>query len=220
MAEYNYQIMTDMTADLPEKYCKEKNVEVFDYPFSVDEKEYSSVKELPIKEFYALMRQGKMTRTAQITRGSLEDTFRKHLDNGRDVIFFVFSSALSGTCASAMSVAAELNEEYENNKVLVFDTLSACLGEGLFVMKAVEKAEEGLSVDELYEAYDKGELREAFGTGTAAVISPIGSLDDENKKALINDGKIGAISQRLYDTLTGIQMGRMEAPEGWIKVIC
>lgn len=150
MAEYNYQIMTDMTADLPEKYCREKNVEVFDYPFSVDEKEYSSVRELPIKEFYALMRQGKMTRTAQITRGSLEDTFRKHLDSGRDVIFFVFSSALSGTCASAMSVAAELNEEYKNNKVLVFDTLSACLGEGLFVMKAVEKAEKGLSVDELY----------------------------------------------------------------------
>lgn len=150
MAEYNYLIMTDMTADLPDKYCAENGVEVFDYPFSIDDKEYTNHNALPITEFYALMRQGKMTRTSQITRGVLEDTFRRHLDSGKDVIFFVFSSALSGTCASAMSVAAELNEEYENNRVLVFDTLSACLGEGLFVMKAVEKAKEGLSIDELY----------------------------------------------------------------------
>lgn len=150
MTAYNYQIITDMTADLPEKYCKEKNVEVFDYPFSIDENEYTKASQLPITEFYSLMRQGKMTRTAQITRGVLEDTFKKYLDQGIDVIFFVFSSALSGTCASAMSVAEELREEYPDRKLLVFDTLSACLGEGLFVMKAVEKAEEGLSIDELY----------------------------------------------------------------------
>ena len=151
MAGYNYQIITDMTADLPEKYCIENNVAVFDYPFSIDENEYTEASQLPITEFYTLMRQGKMTRTAQITKGVLEDTFRSYLDKGTDVIFFVFSSALSGTCASAMSVAEELRAEYPDRKLYIFDTLSACLGEGLFVMKAVEKANEGLSIDELYK---------------------------------------------------------------------
>ena len=151
MAGYNYQIITDMTADLPEKYCIENNVAVFDYPFSIDENEYTEASQLPITEFYTLMRQGKMTRTAHITRGVLENTFRSYLDKGTDVIFFVFSSALSGTCASAMSVAEELRAEYPDRKLYIFDTLSACLGEGLFVMKAVEKANEGLSIDELYK---------------------------------------------------------------------
>lgn len=150
MAECNYQIITDMTADLPEKYCNDNNVYVFDYPFSIDENEYTEATQLPITDFYALMRQGKMTRTAQITRGTFEDTFRRYLDSGVDVIYFAFSSALSGTCASAMSVADELREEYPDRKIYVLDTLSACLGEGLFVMKAVEKAQEGLSIDELY----------------------------------------------------------------------
>ena len=65
------------------------------------------------------------------------------------------------------------------------------------------------------EAAAAGHLDEAFGTGTAAVISPIGKLCWHDKDIVINGGKIGPITQRLYDTLTGIQSGELEDDMGW-----
>ncbi len=72
-----------------------------------------------------------------------------------------------------------------------------------------------LSIDEIREAADNGKLDEAFGTGTAAVISPIGELNEAGKIMIINEGKIGPISQRLYNNLTGIQWGTVEDTMGW-----
>lgn len=80
-------------------------------------------------------------------------------------------------------------------------------------------SERRISIDELAQAYDEGRLLEAFGSGTAAVISPIGELKWGDKIMKINNGEIGEISQKLYDTLTGIQWGKIEGPEGWsVKV--
>lgn len=76
-------------------------------------------------------------------------------------------------------------------------------------------SERRISIDELSKAYDEGRLLEAFGSGTAAVISPIGELKWGEKVMNINNGKIGDISQKLYDTLTGIQWGKIEGPAGW-----
>ena len=72
-----------------------------------------------------------------------------------------------------------------------------------------------LSVDELEAAMDNGTLEEAWGCGTAAVVSPIGELCYKNKKFTVNEGKIGEVTQHLYDTLTGIQWGRIEDKFGW-----
>jgi branched-chain amino acid aminotransferase len=76
--------------------------------------------------------------------------------------------------------------------------------------------ERRLSIDEVCEAYQKGELEEVFGTGTAAVISPVGELYWEGEKMIINNKEIGQISQKLYDTITGIQTGKVEDKLGWI----
>ncbi|MBX0358206.1 branched-chain amino acid aminotransferase [Halobacillus sp. Nhm2S1] len=76
-------------------------------------------------------------------------------------------------------------------------------------------SERRISIDELYQAYEDGKLEEAFGTGTAAVISPVGELNWLGKKMVINDHEIGALSQELYDTITGIQRGRKEDRYGW-----
>ncbi|MBQ4097184.1 MAG: branched chain amino acid aminotransferase, partial [Clostridia bacterium] len=73
-----------------------------------------------------------------------------------------------------------------------------------------------LSIDEVEEAYKNGKLNEAFGTGTAAVISPIGELYDEGYKMIINNNEIGKIAQRLYNELTGIQWGKVEDEMNWI----
>ena len=75
--------------------------------------------------------------------------------------------------------------------------------------------ERKLSIEEIVQAAEQGRLDEAFGTGTAAVVSPIGELKYCNKVMPINGGKIGPISQKLYDCLTGIQFGKLEDPFGW-----
>ena len=80
----------------------------------------------------------------------------------------------------------------------------------------VEVEERLLSVDELIEALENGTLEEAWGCGTAAVVSPIGELAYKGKKYIINNGQIGALTQRLYDTLTGIQWGKVEDKFNWV----
>ena len=76
-----------------------------------------------------------------------------------------------------------------------------------------------LSVQEVFEAADKGELEEAFGSGTAAVVSPVGRLAWNDKEITLSGGEIGAYTQKFYDTLTGIQFGEVEDPFGWIYKI-
>lgn len=79
--------------------------------------------------------------------------------------------------------------------------------------------ERRISVEELYTANREGKLNEAFGTGTAAVVSPIGELNDNGDKIILNEGKIGPIAQKLYDNLTGIQWGSLPDTMGWtVKV--
>ncbi len=75
--------------------------------------------------------------------------------------------------------------------------------------------ERPISIDEVYEASKNGTLKEVFGTGTAAVISPVGKLLWEDKEMVINDGKIGEVSQMVYDTITGIQWGKITDTFGW-----
>lgn len=72
-----------------------------------------------------------------------------------------------------------------------------------------------LSLDELADALKNGKLEEAWGCGTAAVVSPIGELCYKDEKYIINDGKIGKLTQHLYDTITGIQWGISEDTYGW-----
>lgn len=75
--------------------------------------------------------------------------------------------------------------------------------------------EKHLAIDDLMQAARSGKLEEAFGTGTAAVISPIGELNYKGEIATIHDFKTGELTQKLYDTLTGIQWGDIEDSYGW-----
>ena len=75
--------------------------------------------------------------------------------------------------------------------------------------------ERKISVDELVEAIHSGALEEVFGTGTAAVISPVGKLRYKDDVFTIGDNKIGETSQKIYDAITGIQLGKLDDPFGW-----
>ena len=81
--------------------------------------------------------------------------------------------------------------------------------------KGIKATERRITIQEVADAYDAGKLDEVFGTGTAAVISPVGHLKWGDKVMTINDNKIGPISQMLYDTMTGIQWGKIEDTFGW-----
>ena len=83
-------------------------------------------------------------------------------------------------------------------------------------IKAVERQ---ISIDEVVAAHKAGRLEEVFGTGTAAVISPVGELGWKDQRFTVGDGRPGEISQRLFKAITDIQYGRAEDPDGWTTVI-
>lgn len=78
-----------------------------------------------------------------------------------------------------------------------------------------EVIERRITIDEFVDMYKEGKIEEVFGTGTAAVISPIGELEYEGETMVFNDGKIGPYSQKLYDTLFGIQTGKVPDDLNW-----
>lgn len=121
----------------------------------------------------------------------------------------------------AMNVMFKINGEVVTpaltGSILPGITRKSCLE--LLREEGYKVSERLLSVDELLEACENGTLEEAWGTGTAAVVSPIGKLSFDGKEYIINNNEIGATTQHLYDTLTGIQWGRLEDKHGWIVKI-
>jgi len=85
-----------------------------------------------------------------------------------------------------------------------------------FGMKVTER---DITLQEVFDAHNKGTLQEVFGTGTAAVISPVGMLHHNNKDYEINGMKIGPVAQKFYDTITGLQCGEIPDTHGWIQHI-
>ena len=76
-----------------------------------------------------------------------------------------------------------------------------------------------LTIDEVMKAHDSGDLLEVFGSGTAAVISAVGELCSSKKKMIISGGKVGELTQKLYDEITGIQYGERPDTHGWIEAL-
>ena len=122
----------------------------------------------------------------------------------------------------AMNVFFVINGEIitptlEEGNILPGVTRASCLD--LLRSWGYKVTERRLALDEVIEASKNGTLDEAFGTGTAAVISPIGELVNDEYKIILNEGKIGPIAQKLYDNLTGIQWGTVEDTLGWVEPV-
>ena len=131
----------------------------------------------------------------------LDGVERKYIDEvGAMNVFFV----IDGTV---------ITPELTDGNILPGVTRASCVE----VLKkwGIPVEERKLSIDEVLAAHANGTLNEAFGTGTAAVISPIGELFDNGTTYTINNGEIGAIAQKLYDTLYGMQTGVVEDFMGW-----
>lgn len=117
-----------------------------------------------------------------------------------------------------------MNVMFVIDNEVITPELNGSILSGITRMSAIELlrdngykvTERKISIDEVAKAAEEGRLNEAFGTGTAAVISPIGELVWGDKKIIINNGEIGPISHKVYDTITGIQSGRLEDKYHWI----
>ena len=134
---------------------------------------------------------------------------------------------LDGVERKYIEEVGALNVMFKIGDEIVTPMLSGSILPGITRMSCLEVlknkgykvSERLLSLDELVDALENGELKEAWGCGTAAVISPIGELCYKDKKYIVNNGEIGQTTQFLYDTLTGIQWGKIEDKFGWTKEI-
>ena len=79
----------------------------------------------------------------------------------------------------------------------------------------VNVEERRISIDELFEAQKSGELKEVFGAGTAAVISPVGLIDHKGEQITLDQNEIGPFAQKMFNTVTGVQYGKLEDTFGW-----
>ena len=204
-----FKLVTDNTADLPSEYLKEHNVDYMVLSNIMDLVAYGKEKELDWKEFYAMMRDGKMPTTSQANPEEAKAFFEECIKENSEVLYLAFSSGLSGTFNSARIAAEEVMEEHPGVKVMVIDSLCASLGEGLFVHKAVQMRDAGktmeetarwltdhvqnfvhaFTVDDLFHLYRGGRVsRTTAIIGTLASIKPRLHVDHEGHLIVI--GKV------------------------------
>ena len=156
----SYRIFTDATSDLPAAFAEQLHVTVLPMGFTMEEKEYFYIpgrSDMPIETFFAKMREGIGVTTAQVNTFAFIEAFEPVLQSGEDILYVGFSSKLSGTVQSAFSAAEELKTKYPERKVIVIDSCSASLGEGLLVYYAARQ--QALSLDDLAKWVEENKLR-------------------------------------------------------------
>ena len=129
----DYCIITDSTSDLTPELVEYLGIDVLPMDFIMDEityHHYPDSHELNERIFYQSLRDGKTSKTMQISMGMFIEYFEKYLKENKDVLYISFSSALSGTYSSACSAVKELEKVYKDNKVIVVDSKCASMGMG------------------------------------------------------------------------------------------
>ena len=154
----DYVITVNSTVDLPKEWLQERNVPVIPLKYMMDGVSYVDMDGLSAKEFFQKLRDGKMATTSQVNPEEAREAFEPFLKEGKDILHLGFSSGLSGTCNSMKIAAEELQEEYPDRKVIVIDTLCACLGEGLLLYYALKRKKEGMDIDQLAEWVEANKL--------------------------------------------------------------
>lgn len=205
----NFVISTDTTCDLPESFVQMNDIDIHPLYYAFGEEIYGSNNALDEKEFYARMRNGDLPTTMATNPEDSEQIFQKRVDQGVDVLHISFSSALSSSCNNSSLAANEIMENNPDSKIIVIDSLSASMGEGLVVYRAVQLKNEGKSIDEVAEyinshlqnfchqftvddlnhLYRGGRVSKAAAVfGTLASIKPMLHVSSEGK--LIPIGKV------------------------------
>lgn len=147
----DFVITTDSNSDLTREYLKENNITVISHYYEIDGENYGEDNLLPDHEFYERMRKGSMPVTMASNPAVIRDIFTQKVTSGYDVVHISFSSALSCGCSNVTVGASEIMEKYPESRILVFDSLSVSLTQGIMIMKVVEMKKAGASIDEVEE---------------------------------------------------------------------
>lgn len=143
-----FVITTDSNSDMDPAYLTEHEVGVMPHYYTVEEEVYGGDKELSNHEFYDAMRAGKKTTTMASNPAVILEKFEAYAKQGKDILHISFSSELSCAYNNIVNCANEIMESYPEMKIIVIDTLSASLGEGIMIRKAVDMKKEGKSLEE------------------------------------------------------------------------
>ena len=202
----DYVITVNSTVDLPKEWLEERNVPVIPLKYTMDGETYTDMYGLSAKEFFAKLREGKMSVTSQVNPEEAIAALEPFVKEGKDILHLGFSSALSGTLNSMRIAGEELSEKYPEAKIIVIDTLCACLGEGLLLYKALQHKEAGESIEEVAKWVEENKLHICHNVtvddlnhlhrggrvskttaivGTMIQIKPIIHVDDEGKLQVI-----------------------------------
>lgn len=154
----DYIITVNSTVDTGKEWLKERNVPVIPLKYTIDGQEYTDMYGLSDKEFFQKLREGKMSVTSQINPEEAKEMLEPYVKEGKDVLHLAFSSALSGTCNSMKIAAEELQEEYPEAKVIVVDTLCACMGEAMLLYYALKQKEAGKTIEEVAQWVEENKL--------------------------------------------------------------
>lgn len=226
----DYVITVNSTVDLPKEWLEERNVPVVPLRYTIDGQTYEDMSGLTAKEFFDKLREGKMSVTSQVNPEEARAALEPFLKEGKDILHLAFSSGLSGTCNSMKIAGEELKEEYPEAKIIVIDTLCACLGEALLLYKALQQKESGktieetaawveenklhichdVTVDDLNHLHRGGRVSKATAVvGTMVKIKPIIHMDDNGKLQVV--GK----ERGRKKSLNKIVDMAVEQSEGW-----
>lgn len=202
----DYVITVNSTVDLPKEWLEERKVPVIPLKYTIDNETYTDMEGLSSKEFFEKLRDGKMATTSQINPEEARAQLEPFLKEGKDVLHLGFSSGLSGTYNSMRIAGEELKEEYPEAKIIIIDTLCACLGEGLLLYKALQLKEAGktieetakwveenklhichnVTVDDLFHLHRGGRISKASAVlGSVVQIKPIIHMDETGKLQVI-----------------------------------
>ncbi|MBC8547276.1 DegV family protein [Clostridiaceae bacterium NSJ-31] len=231
-------ISTDTNSDLPFSFIDENNINLMGLGYTMDGvTRFSDDRTIDPHDFYERMRAGGMPTTMQINPEQAEKSFEALVTQGFDVLHIAFSSGLSGSYNSAEMGAAEVRERYPEAKVVVIDSLSASLGQGLMVYYAVQLKKAGKSLEEtaawieshrqnflhyftvedLNHLYRGGRVSKATAVfGTMLGIKPVMYVDAEGH--LVPMGKVRGRKQSMLELIN--RMGpKMEGMDNEIVFI-
>ena len=157
-----FVIITDSCSDLEKELRQKYDIDYIpmrmihngnDYPADLD------WKDIPVKRFYDLMREGNRITTAQITVHVYREVFEKYIKEGYDVLSISCSSALSASVLASMTARDELLKIYTESKIICIDSLNACYGLGILCITASELRAEGKTIEETAQWLEENKLK-------------------------------------------------------------
>lgn len=146
----SYRIFTDTSANLPTDLTEAKGITVVPFSYCLNGEEFmcTDTRSFDGADFYGAIRKHASVSTSQINPFRYEEYMEPVLQAGSDILYIGMSSGISGSFASASVAIEQLRAKYPERDIRAVDTLSASLGEGIVVLKAVEYLESGMDIDE------------------------------------------------------------------------